>query len=375
MSPCEKKTHIFLFLFLPLVVLCLPGCGNSLSAVPFSGIDGQILSLKTLSSEAEKGILTGAFSSAWFLFNETDAPFMGTGVSDRPQALEVSVRISSGGPVTVTLAFVTADDISGNGKLSADPAPRDLSAVQNAEGTVSLRMNIPGLEHTGAEICGFAVQLSGGANSRLEILSAGFRRDETGWKSENGTAWFGFGTEGGMADFAALPGMGSLNPPSVILAEDSLLHLSFSPAEETLGSRLDQGRIVFTDGERIFGFRKSPAAYTTTVPASVLGNGPAVISALSGYENLAGMYVSRKKLPASLPDDPLSPVSADPHMIVEWPGHLWRRSDREVFSWDRFPSVLIVDTDTYATQSRYFKRLAFFIEKKVTGAGCLPITS
>ena len=34
-----------------------------------------------------------------------------------------------------------------------------------------------------------------------------------------------------------------------------------------------------------------------------------------------------------------------------------------MFSWDRFPNVLILDTASYAVQDDMFNRLAFFVEK------------
>jgi hypothetical protein len=42
----------------------------------------------------------------------------------------------------------------------------------------------------------------------------------------------------------------------------------------------------------------------------------------------------------------------------------WRRPDYELYAWDQFPSVLFFDTRDYAVQDAFFKRLAFFAEKK-----------
>ena len=42
----------------------------------------------------------------------------------------------------------------------------------------------------------------------------------------------------------------------------------------------------------------------------------------------------------------------------------WRQPDYELFSWTRFPGILIMDTASYAVQSRFFKRLAFYVEKR-----------
>jgi hypothetical protein len=57
------------------------------------------------------------------------------------------------------------------------------------------------------------------------------------------------------------------------------------------------------------------------------------------------------------------PIPADPGMILDWDRSTWRSPDFEVFSWDRFPHVLIFDTATYDIQDDLFKRLAYFVEK------------
>ena len=76
------------------------------------------------------------------------------------------------------------------------------------------------------------------------------------------------------------------------------------------------------------------------------------------------MLVARgRPLPVADEKSGLSPISADPSMIVDWPQSAWRHPDYEVFSWDRFPSILIFDTADYAVQDQLFKRMAFFVEK------------
>ena len=64
-------------------------------------------------------------------------------------------------------------------------------------------------------------------------------------------------------------------------------------------------------------------------------------------------------------DFPLSfdPISVDPGVILSWPQDSWRDSRFEVFSWDRFPEILIFDIASFEIQARLFKRLAFFAEK------------
>ncbi len=57
-------------------------------------------------------------------------------------------------------------------------------------------------------------------------------------------------------------------------------------------------------------------------------------------------------------------IPADPGTILNYPPVFWRRKSFEIFSWNLFPKMLIMDTANYRIQSKFFKRLAFFIEKK-----------
>jgi hypothetical protein len=58
-----------------------------------------------------------------------------------------------------------------------------------------------------------------------------------------------------------------------------------------------------------------------------------------------------------------SPIPADPGQVLTWDQSSWRKPDYELFSWSRFPRVLILDFASYQVQDAFFKRLAFFVEK------------
>jgi hypothetical protein len=66
-----------------------------------------------------------------------------------------------------------------------------------------------------------------------------------------------------------------------------------------------------------------------------------------------------------------APIPADPGLILGWRRFAWRDGEAEVFAWPRLPGVLIYDTATYEVQERFFRRLAFFVEKPET-AGTIP---
>ena len=69
--------------------------------------------------------------------------------------------------------------------------------------------------------------------------------------------------------------------------------------------------------------------------------------------------------PGQAPGSPaLRPLPADPGTVLLYDQGDWRQPEYELFVWARFPEVLILDTADYAVQDRFFKRLAFFVEKK-----------
>lgn len=50
--------------------------------------------------------------------------------------------------------------------------------------------------------------------------------------------------------------------------------------------------------------------------------------------------------------------------ILNRPLSTWRNEDFEVYSWSSFPEIMILDCLDYDVQNRFFRRLAFFVEKK-----------
>ncbi|MDR0456526.1 MAG: hypothetical protein LBH20_07595 [Treponema sp.] len=109
--------------------------------------------------------------------------------------------------------------------------------------------------------------------------------------------------------------------------------------------------VIDTGGRRFIIF---PYPQQINFPAGMIAPGPLV---------LPGDRIDAFRLVyAPVPSFP-APIAADPGMILAWPPERWRNSRYEVFSWDRFPSLLIFDTADYVVQDRMFKRLAFFVEK------------
>ncbi|MBI9098271.1 MAG: hypothetical protein JEY91_07320 [Spirochaetaceae bacterium] len=59
-------------------------------------------------------------------------------------------------------------------------------------------------------------------------------------------------------------------------------------------------------------------------------------------------------------------IPSDLEDFINWNRASWRQSEYELFRWDLFPGMLLIDTENYRVQSAFFKRMAFFTEKKNT---------
>ncbi len=75
-------------------------------------------------------------------------------------------------------------------------------------------------------------------------------------------------------------------------------------------------------------------------------------------------FVSVKVRPETVPGNFSVPIPADMTAILHYPRQAWRDSTYELFSWNLFPKILIFDTADYGVQASFFKRLAFYVEKK-----------
>ncbi len=391
----------FCLYILPLCALfLLSSCGKETSVPLFTGTDsgvpsasGGALKLTAFSSEARKGIIRGT-GCAVFAF-PADA------LSFPRAALEVTLEISgedggSGVPQTadVKLSFLTGDDFDSPSSPEMKLKRRlslyrkqgdsfhDLSSgglfyassiLKGCSGSVSLRMAVPDAP---SGVYGFAVSVSAGDKTGTVICHASIREASSGWVSEKvpGTvSWAGFPASGGMMESSFPPD----NPPGAVVPRDSSAIILFYPVppagEEVSPADFSavQPRAVFSDGEKEFGFRLSPseAAYSVFQPCVVSGFSGNIIP-VSGGKYVRGIYTSPSvhsggEFPGGMPGESLlDPVTADPHAMVEWPLAMWRKPSREIFRWDRFPSVIVFDTADYDVQNRYFRRLAFFVEKQ-----------
>ena len=116
----------------------------------------------------------------------------------------------------------------------------------------------------------------------------------------------------------------------------------------------------------------SPAPSVASAPAQVIAPLPSAVLVSPPAELRVQPQSTRELSQAARPEPaPERPILANPDTILAYSQSRWRDSRYEVFQWQDMASVfdapiLIFDTASYRIQSRFFKRLAFFVERPGT---------
>jgi len=133
--------------------------------------------------------------------------------------------------------------------------------------------------------------------------------------------------------------------PSGVPHEVIARHEAISPAPFVNGTLQDPQPPVH---------EHQPVVHQVITPAITSTRPPLV----SGAANIPIAFYPRFPL-----EQAQTPILADPWDMLNFPMSEWRDSRFELFSWDRYPEILIIDLATLAIQERFFHRLAFFVEK------------
>jgi hypothetical protein len=171
--------------------------------------------------------------------------------------------------------------------------------------------------------------------------------------------FYGFDAEGGAALASPFTSRGygdTAGEPHILINPDGNYEIY---GERFLFIDMIKGALEIKAGGNTFRYiaNNGEDAYRgLTVPAAFLDAGAVEINGSAGTVMLKP-YSPQNKTP------PL-PISADPAFILMYPQDKWRGKNYEIFRWESFPNILIFDTASYDLQDKFFKRLAFFAEKK-----------
>ncbi|MCM1321920.1 MAG: hypothetical protein NC041_09230 [Bacteroides sp.] len=368
------------------------------SAVPFgvkNAADSGGIALTALNENARAGETTAAAKSPWMYFLFPPEVSRIFSYSAHCAVLKVSVRFAEEGgipnpdlPFDFALGYLYADDFSpkNSARLKKTLADRNLvsgfnlfsAAAQTGSGVIELvfannRTDVRGFmifSARPAKIAAASVETDSG-------IRAGYRK--------TGQAFRLYFPESGGSVNAAFSVRDSRNGGGEALLPEltyrfaepvssGALYVLYgdSASEGAAPSFRLQMSLLNNDAASVSVRRAAgqtrqlvnPAGFASPVISCTAA--PNAENTPDGLVYIPDDYPHRAK--ASVPVNGASsapaPIAADPGQIIVWPAENWRHPDFEIFSWDRFPSVMIFDTADYAVQDLFFKRLAFFAEKK-----------
>ena len=174
---------------------------------------------------------------------------------------------------------------------------------------------------------------------------------------------FALGPDGGEIDFSFTSADFS-SSKKLFGENNSKLQLTFIPSED-IGVLEKQKRLRFSFADKNLSVRRIRGEQKTDIYESAFTQAFGKIKITELSEEVKDFLLTASDVDFSKNESTpaLLPIPADPGLILSWNQEAWRRKDYELFAWEQFPQVLFFDFADYATQNKFFTRLAYFVEK------------
>ena len=287
------------------------------------------------------------------------------------------------------VGLLYANDFSTAGKLKENVRPRyPVTAQRFPHRAFTVSIGFAGIAVQTADIRGFMVV----AQESLKLKSAAIVPVRYGWLKDKTALWYGTTADGGgippeLYAESGIPLRTEFPKPSAVIrtgnteteGRDNILIHFDEALPITLTTEQTQRRLSLQCSDKHISVYRAPNVYRLTLDgclfpepfltieqtdtdiapdASGRANADEAASTTATATMICGITAEYYTPP------PLSPITADPGLILHWPQTQWRHQSYELFAWEQFPSVLIFDFADYSAQASYLKRLSFFAEKK-----------
>lgn len=372
-----KKTLLFIF--------CVTGFFTGIVFPVDKSVTGLFFdTLIPLNMAAESGLVfpelnPGIPSPAVYMFPE-DFPFSMDGI-------KVSLSLSEVSPKKIICSFFFSDEFEPDGALPVSAYREDNFFIENPAGEyrnidVILPIDLDGKRPAGIVIFGVWEKDIDSDSQYIKINSIEEAASFYGWKKTNEFREdiLTYGMKKGGGAFSGLPG--------TLLVEDykesnsCLLNIEISANETDLSlvsSASDAPKVQLSLEEINTGMTIlcTVKDYHCIIPESFSKSLKGGINIDNGMEFVSGFYFSPGKefVPDSKTDGSaylsVMPIPIDPGLIIKNNPENWRNKDFEIYCWDRFPDLILIDTVSYDFQDLMFKRLGAFVEKKQTAGKIL----
>ena len=155
------------------------------------------------------------------------------------------------------------------------------------------------------------------------------------------------------------------NVASLVANDGDGLRLQYRMAQERFNDRNDRPRITLdlrgSDGEnRSLQLYVRPGAQNVIVRPALWQDDTQSLTVRAAPEEFQLLQLAG----TSVSEDSSVPIPIEMSELLRFPAEQWRRDDFELFTWTLYPDMLWIDTRDYEVQARFFRRLAFFVEKR-----------
>ncbi len=285
--------------------------------------------------------------------------------------------LTTGTELPFNFGILYNDDFDKNGKLKeplnskisvyADLGKK-LSYQDAAPVVVDFSMAIPKSDHFENFLPeGFFISSS----VACQIESACAAPSLIGFDNSQSIGFYGFSSNGGVVNFQNTS------------VDFSGAALAF-PVQNTLSTNMPEFLILLNDDEELKGksvrlsiggeklyVKNSKSVSKLEFPSASLKN-PFSNAELSENAECVKAFLmqgvpfqsSTNAEYAQTQDSVYKAVRTDPGLILNYNTKNWRVKDYEVFEWDRYPGILLFDILNYDIQNDFFRRLAYFVEKR-----------
>ena len=283
--------------------------------------------------------------------------------------------LTTGTELPFNFGILYSDDFDKNGKLKealntkisiyADLSKK-LSYQDNEPVIVDFSMAIPKSEHFENFLpIGFFVS----SNVACQLVSACAAPALIGFDLTQEICFYGFSSNGGIVNF---------QNTSVDFSGASLAF----PVQNTLNANMPQYVLYLNDDEELKGktvklsiggeklyIKNSKNVSKLEFPSASLKNPFSNAEFSNNSECIKAFFL--QSIPFKNDDNYLQTetevykaVRTDPGLILNYNQKNWRVKEYEVFEWDRYNRILLFDILNYDIQNDFFRRLAYFVEKR-----------
>ena len=342
-------------------VLCLEEYGSNLTS-----------RLYALNAPAKKAFVK-EYETADFKFNEDQKAIFSKIYNDF-ETVALTVRLEAvdsdfSEDSKFQFGYLTSEDFSSKGKLKENflyNSRRILVQGKMSQASKSLDLSFALQKNDDIKKIipeGFFVSAS---DCKLRILAACVVPAVLGYDCSSAVPFYGFACNGGIVqpgsksfDFSGASMIFPVANSTKNTMPEFVVKLSEDPSLKASKERSVRAEIIL-GGEKFY-VNNVALASEVRIPSAAMKAPFSRMDASNNSECLSGVLMRSTYLASP---QVLVPIKTDPGLIVKYKSSAWRTLDYEIFEWDRFSKILFFDTRNYDVQDKFFRRMAFFVEKQ-----------